>query len=157
MRKLSAFTSPRPYGGGFLLFGALAVMLFASVPARAANVTVNLKLGAVGYEVPVKHCLSLSVPAGAGGAAVLNAAVAARCIDSYKTQSFGGSTFVTCVDPGPAEICQQGDGLVSFWAYYKNGYTQTASIDRFNAAAGDELGLVYTNFLVCPTYPDCPL
>lgn len=165
MRSILALPSPQPSGWGFAFFKRTAfvrtVAAFALVaavvagasPAAAANVTVTLRLSAGAYAAAFETC-NVSVVAGGNGRAVLSAAVASGCIDSYQT-SFGGA-YLTCVDPGAAELCELGSGLVTFWAVYEDG-VMSDGIAAFRAAAGKELGLSYTNFLTCPQYPNCPL
>lgn len=156
MRKRFAFSIPSPRGGGFLL-AAVIVASSAMLPAQAANVTVGLRVSLGGYAASIVDC-DVSVAQGANGSAVLAAADRAGCIASYQTGTFTGfGTYVQCIDPNAISICEQGGGLVTFWAYYKNGANQVLGIDAFNAAAGDELALIYTNFATCPTYPECPL
>jgi len=162
MRRILALPSSQPSGWGFLIqkrrVAAVAiiagVLAGGAVPARAANVSVTLRLSVGAYSAAVKTC-AVTVPSGATGGTVLSNAVAQGCIAGYETDA--GGAYVTCVDPGAASICQIGDGLVTFWAVYEDGRTSEIGIGGFHAAAGKELGLSYTNFLTCPTYPDCPL
>ncbi len=183
MRILVSASSPLPQGRGFLfgngrflfgsrrfLFGsrrliAVAVAvgaLLVAVPAHAVNVTVKLRVSVGGYAGAVKQCSGLSVPEGSGGLVVLAKAKQDGCIGSYASAQFSGlGSYVTCIDPKLApvatSVCEVAEGLVTYWAYYKNGTVQQIGVDGFNAKAGDELALAYTNFGTCLTYPDCPL
>ncbi|HEX9696566.1 MAG TPA: hypothetical protein VGB64_09685 [Actinomycetota bacterium] len=127
----------------------------AGAPAHAATVTVAVRIAAGGHAAAIKDCPAVSVPAGANGGAVLTAAVAQGCIRSFQTHSSGA--YVTCIDPGATPVCEIGDGLVAFWAVYEDGDVSETGISGFTAAQGKELAFAYTNFLACPTYPDCPL
>lgn len=139
-----------------LAFSALLAVAALAAPAHAANVTVKLRISAGGYAAALVQCDGLSVPDGANGVSVLQAATSKGCIGGFKTTTFAFGTYVTCVTVN-VEVCEQAGGLATFWAYYKNGAMATTGIDQFNAKAGNELALAYTNFATCPTYPDCPL
>lgn len=131
----------------------LAALALAAVatPAHAADVTVSLALSA-GRHAPTGSACTLTVPAGADGIAVLDAAVARACITSYQTVTYPGfGTFVTCVD----SVCgQSGTGTVgTYWNMYENGVSTGYGVDGFTADAGDELGFAYQVFCfaaVCP-------
>lgn len=160
MRDVFALPSPQPSGWGISLFkrviavaAVAATVVAGAAPARAATVTVRLRLSAGAYTAAFKTC-AVSVPSGATGVGVLSAAVSGGCIAGYTVTNAG--QYLTCVDPGAASICEIGGGLVTFWAVYDNG-VPSDGIGVFRASAGRELGLSYTNFATCPTYPDCPL
>lgn len=124
---------------------AMAVITGSGVtPAHASNVNVKFGVSA-GYWAPTGAACTVSVPAGANGLAVLDAAVADGCILSYDTQSFGGQPYVSCIN----EICQIADGLVSFWAMFENSPIPAEyGAGDFRADEGDELVFAYTNFAV---------
>lgn len=125
---------------------ALAALVLAasSTPAHAAGVTVSLALSA-GTYAPTGAACTVSVPAGADGIAVLDAAVAKACIVSYDTVTFSGfGTFVQCID----EVCgNAGTGTVgTYWNMYENGVSTAYGVDGFSADNGDELGFSYRAF-----------
>lgn len=130
---------------------AAAVAAAVATPAHAANVTVSLALSA-GRHAPTGAACTLSVPAGADGVAVLDAAVAQGCLLSYDTVTYPGfGTFVTCLN----EVCgHAGTGTVgTYWNMYENGASTWYGVDGFVADAGDELGFAYQAFcfeVVCP-------
>lgn len=160
MRNVLALSAPQPSTGwGFRISKriALAMLMVAAigvaVPAHAATVSMTLRIAAGGNPGAVKTC-PVSVPAGANGKAVLDAAVASRCITSYQTNS--GGAYLTCIDPGAAPVCEVGDGLVTFWAIYVDGRTAEQGILGFSAAQGRQLTFAYTSWLACAaTYPNC--
>jgi hypothetical protein len=130
---------------------AAAVTAALATPAHAASVPVSLALSA-GTHAPTGAACALSVPAGANGLAVLDAAVAQGCLVSYDTVTYPGfGTFVTCLD----EVCgNAGTGTVgTYWNMYENGASTWYGVDGFVADAGDELGFAYQAFcfeVVCP-------
>ena len=137
------------------LFTRLAVAATAlaalATPAHAADVTVQFSV-TVGAYAPTGAACTLTVPAGADGLAVLNAAVARACITSYDTQTFPGfGTFVTCIN----NVCgQPGNGTIgTYWNMYENGVSTSYGVDGFTSNAGDELAFAYRVFCfaaVCP-------
>jgi hypothetical protein len=131
---------------------ALTAALATAAPAHAApTVTVSLAVSA-GTYAPTGAACGLVVDAGADGVAVLDAAVAARCIVSYRTQTFPGfGTFVSCID----EVC--GTALTgatgTYWNMSENGASTAYGVDGFSADAGDELGFAYRAYCfeaLCP-------
>lgn len=130
---------------------AAAALAALATPAHAADVTVGFALS-VGTYAPTGAACPVSVPAGADGIAVLDAAVARACITSYSTVTYPGfGTFVTCID----NVCgQPGTGTAgTYWNMYENGVSTGYGVDGFSAGAGDELGFAYRVFCfaaVCP-------
>jgi hypothetical protein len=124
---------------------ALAAVALVAAPAHAdANVTVSLALSA-GTYVPTGAACALSVPAGADGIAVLDAAVAAHCITSYDTQTFVGiGTYVSCIDSVCARTLTGNAG--TYWEMTENGAATAYGVDGFTAGAGDVLGFDYTGY-----------
>lgn len=126
----------------FLLVGLFAL----SVPAQAAPTTVTLKVS-LGKPSPASitraEC-TVNVETGADGIAVLEAAVAKRCILSYQLQTFGNGHFVSCID----QVC----GVVAtYWAMRENSSYTDYGVDGFAAASGDVLWFAYEEFVTC--YP----
>lgn len=123
---------------------AVAVLGGAVTPAQAQDVTVKFGVSA-GYWAPTGAICPVSVAPGADGVAVLNAALAKGCITSYDTVSFGGKPFLSCLDG----VCQQADGLVTFWAMFDSSPVPAEyGLAEFRADEGDELVFAYTNFAV---------
>ena len=155
MRSTRIYRSPCHSGKGFLFRGvaALAIMVGTVAPARAANVSVQLALGA-GHYAPTGAACAVSVPSGADGVAVLDAAVAQKCIISYHTVQFGSGTFVDCIN----EVC--GDAATGFfltyWALYWDGVAAPAGVDAFRAGTQGELGFSYVTWLNCALPPEVP-
>lgn len=125
--------------------------LVAIAPARAdTEVRFQLSVGLASPPAPaIADCAV--VPSSQGGLAVLDAAVESGCIDAYKTETYPGlGAYVSCVTPhGLPELCQQGGGVVTFWALWVNDEAAQSGISSLTFAAGDELELSYTNFLTC--------
>ena len=130
-----------------ITIAALALCAVAT-PAHASDVTVQFGLSA-GTYAPTGAACTLSVPAGADGIAVLDAAVAAHCIASYRTTSFPFGTFVSCIN----EVCGQDTGVAeagtfagAYWNMYDNGTSAGYGVDGFTADAGDELAFAYQTY-----------
>jgi hypothetical protein len=135
-----------------LLCGALA--LGVATPARAASVSVSFGVSLVGYA-PTGAACPLTVPAGSDGVAVLDAAVDAGCITSYRSHSsppFG--EFVDCIDEvcgAPAEAM-----FLTYWKYWLNGAPASSGVSFYSAEAGDELVFSYSTWAGCLAVPDDP-
>ena len=133
------------------VLAAAALALAAAAPAHAANVTVTLSVSAARYARTGAAC-TLSVPAGANGIAVLDAAVAQGCLVSYDTVTYPGfGTFVTCLD----QVCGNATAgsVGTYWNMYENGVSTGYGVDAFSAASGDDLGFAYKVYCfaaVCP-------
>jgi len=102
---------------------------------------------------------TVTVPSGSDGTDVLDAAVAAGCIDGWDFQThptFG--TFVTGITgPGGADgtdargdagfVCNaptvSGDLFYSFWGIELNGGASPTGVDGYGAADGDSLRFEY--------------
>jgi imidazole glycerol phosphate synthase subunit HisF len=132
---------------------ALTAAFATAAPAHATpTVLVSFAVSA-GTYAPTGAACPLVVDAGADGVAVLDAAVAAHCIVSYRAQTFPGfGTFVSCID----EVC--GTALTgttgTYWNMYENGASTAYGADGFSAAAGDELGFAYQAYCfeaLCPS------
>lgn len=123
-----------------LLAATAAAVATTALPAHAASVTVHLALSA-GTYAPTGAACTLSVPAGADGVAVLDAAVAAHCIVSYVAVPSSFGTYVACID----EVCGTAvtSGTGGYWNMYENGVSTGYGVDGFAAANGDELGFAY--------------
>lgn len=122
-----------------LTIAALAAGTAFAPAAHATNVTVTFGLS-VGTYLPTGGACTLSVPSGADGVTVLEAAKTAHCIVSYQTVSFGFGRFVTCID----EVCGQSLGADgTYWNMYENGVSTTYGVDDFVANNGDELEFAY--------------
>ena len=121
---------------------SLACALVMAIPANAST-AVNVKLRiSLASRTATKASCDLSIPAGANGIAVLDAAVSSGCISSYKTEDFGFGRYVSCID----EICEQ---LGTYWAMYENGAYTSYGISDFVADQNDELGFNYEQYLTC--------
>jgi hypothetical protein len=130
-----------------VLLCTLAVLALSLSPARAADVTVDFGLSAGAYA-PTALC-ALSVPDGADGIAVLDAAVEARCIESYESQDFGElGAFVNCIN----HICGQfvptpAASAGTYWAFYVDGAPSQTGVSFYEASAGSEVAFVYEGFV----------
>lgn len=124
----------------------VAAMLGGAPPAAASDVSVVLTAAGPG---PVTHsggqaatACPLTVAENADGVAVLDAAVAAGCIGSYSTVTFGEfGRFLDCIDG----VCAGGDPAGAgcwFWAMHENGLPTAYGVDGFRAADGDVLSFL---------------
>ncbi len=126
---------------------ALAASLAAGPPAQATSSTVVFS-AAFGPSVathtadsPAAAC-EVTVAGGADGAAVLDAAMASGCIDSYTVNSFDFGTFLHCIDG----VCGDADPLGAgcwYWAMHLNGMPTEYGLDGYRAADGDVLSFVF--------------
>lgn len=120
-------------------------------PASAADVAVHFQVSvgtAAPPAVPISEC-SVSVPAGADGVAVLDAAEREGCIDSYEGSNdpqFG--FFLECVNG----LCET---PVTYWAFYENNDLASYGLGSFTAEAGDEVEVSYQTWLPCLTPAGC--
>jgi hypothetical protein len=138
----------RPLTTALLTAAALAA---PSAAHASSDVTVYLALS-VGTYAPTGAACQLSVPAGANGLTVLEAATARPCIVQYSTASFPCcGTFVTCID----FVC--GTPLTTthgtYWNMYENGVSTSYGVNGFSADDGDVLGFAYKVYcfdVVCP-------
>src|SRR2546428_1357163 len=124
----------------------VALSLAAFSPARsAANVTVVLSVdyGArAGAQSTGSAACPLSVPQGSDGIAVLNAAVANRCISSYST-TFGGG-YITCVSGVCEGRLNAAVPVCAYWAIISTDVNaMNNGILAFSADNGDVLELSY--------------
>jgi hypothetical protein len=107
---------------------------------------VTFGLGAAHY-VPDGAVCTLSVPTGANGIAVLDAAVAKGCIASYHTQHTSLGDFVDCIDG----VC--GDtatgAYLTYWALYWDGTAASAGVDDFRAGTEHDLSFSYVTWVNC--------
>lgn len=129
------------------LFLVAAAVASGAMPAQAANVTVEFGLAA-GTHAPTGALCPVSVPAGADGVAVLDAAVEEGCIVSYDTvtdPTFGA--YVTCID----EVCQApAEAMtITYWKLFIDGAAATQGVSFYEAGAGDELVFSYTTWAGC--------
>ncbi len=153
-------SDPLPNGKGSFVTGRLIVAalvcstaLFVSAPAHAANVSVTLRVSPVTSASPVElTSCAVSVPESSDGIAVLDAAKASGCIDSYKATSYSFGTFVTCID-GLCAIAEGtdslADSLVTFWMMSVNKATTSYGVDAYHAKAGDVLEFSYAVSVLC--------
>jgi hypothetical protein len=156
------FSAPLPKGKGLLFGGRLHTATFAvlmsaialtAIPAHAANVSVTLRISpaAPASPVEIKSC-AVSVPALADGIAVLDAAKASHCIDSYETVQFGEGAFITCID----DLCGLPNGtglgvdsLITFWMMSVNKTIVNYGVNQYRAHASDVLEFSYTVSVFC--------
>lgn len=122
-----------------------AAVTVAGAPAGATStVTVNFGVSA-GRHLPTGVACPVSVPAGANGIAVLNAAVAKRCIESYRTVSYPFGVFVDCINRicgAPAEAF-----YLTYWNMYENGVSTSYGVSQFVAHQNDELVFAYATWV----------
>lgn len=122
---------------------AVALLALGAPLANASTDTVTFSL-TLGHESApsIKTC-AVSVPAGANGGDVLDAATSAGCISGWTFDTFGGARFVTSIDG----IAQQ-TGV--FWAYYVNEEMPCGSLcgidDPGLIVAGDNVEFVYRDW-----------
>lgn len=133
---------------------AVAIAAATVVPAQAAaTVAVTLDVSLGDDRVDHARC-GLTVPAGADGFDILDAAVAKGCIDSYESVDYGAyGRFLTCIDgicgvdaptwALPVPVAYAG----STWNLTINDRFATVGLDAYAARAGDEVGLTYTAYL----------
>lgn len=93
----------------------------------------------------------LTLPAGADGVAVLDAAVAAGCIDGYTLTPFGNDVFLECVDgagpkPEICTVCPPPFLACAYWALYYDGFYASEGLRGFHAGEERELGLSFEAF-----------
>lgn len=130
----------------FTLASAVVLGAFATTPAHAA-VTVTFGLSA-GTYAPTGAACALSVPAGADGLAVLDAAKAKGCIASYKAVGPGQfGYYIACIN----EVCgDETSGMyATYWGMYENGVATGYGVSDFRAAPGDDLTFAYTTWAGC--------
>ena len=130
-----------------LVLSAVAVLATLSfVPAQAADVSVAFGLSA-GTYAPAAVC-SLSVPPGADGVDVLDAARDAGCIESYETQDFPEfGAFVSCIN----RVCAQfvptpAASAGTYWAFYVDGVASQTGVSFYEASEGSEVLFAYEAF-----------
>lgn len=131
----------------------VVLSLFGAVPAaRADNVEVKFGISA-GYWLPTGAACTVSVPAGASGVAVLDAALANLCIAEYSLRYFtccGNFVYSINFVPGPVD----GDPLgTTFWMMFENGAATGYGVDGFSADPGDELVFAYAAWPPCLVVP----
>jgi len=131
-----------------LMLPALAAVGIGVVPAAHATTTVHLDVS-IATVVPQASC-DVSVPDNANGVAVLDAAVASGCIDSYEVREDG---FLTCIN----QLCGAPDEAlnITYWAIYVDGaYASKGIRDLTFPTDGTTLGLSYetwvTGFVPAP-------
>lgn len=92
---------------------ALALLLaIAALPhAVAADVAVDLSLGAGAHLAPSVKACEVVIPAGSNAGDLLDAATASGCISGWEYDDSFGARFVTCIDG----VCAP---LGTFWAFY---------------------------------------
>lgn len=136
-----------------VVLAAMAAVGIA-MPARADNVTVQFGLSA-GTYVPTGGACEVSVAKDADGVAVLDAAVANRCIVSYHKQQFGSmGYYIDCID----EVCgDSASGMyVTYWAMYEDGVApQDHGVSGFRSAEGKELTFAFTSWAPCLAPTGC--
>lgn len=125
------------------LVAATATTVGTAMPAHAAGVNVTFGLSA-GTWAPTGAACSLFVEAGADGTAVLDAAVAAHCIVSYRATATSFGTYIECIDEVCAEPAAPNAG--SYWSMFENGAETGYGVDGFSAGEGDDLTFAYTGY-----------
>lgn len=136
-----------------LVAGLLATGIAAGpigAPASAADVAVGFQVSAgtaAPPGVPLSDC-AVSVPSGANGVAVLDAAEAKGCIDSYSGSNTEFGYFLECVNG----ICGT---AVTYWALYLDDTFSNVGLSSYEARAGDEVEVSYQTWLACQTPLGC--
>jgi hypothetical protein len=126
----------------------LAVCINLVVPARpaAAATTVHLDVN-LAVAAPLASC-DVGVPDGANGLAVLDAAVAAGCIDSYDSATFPGlGEKVTCID----DLCETPDATLNAltWVIYVDGRAADLGVSSLTFPAhGSRLAFSYEPWVI---------
>lgn len=153
--RASRIATPLPYGKGFsvpraILVPAVLALALAFAPAHAANVTVTFGLSA-GVHAATGTACPVSVPAGADGISVLDAAKAKGCIVSYHKQHYSGGDLVDCIN----EVCGAPPEAMyaTYWSMYVDGKATIYGVNDFRAADGKDLAFVYTSWLPCAAHP----
>lgn len=128
-------------------------LLSAAAPlasSQSADVTVVLLFNAGNHLAPGVPC-PVSVPAGADGAALLDAAVASGCILSWSAVEYSFGSFVTCIN----DVCSHDAGEYAapaaglegtFWALSENLHLTSYGIDGVRADEGDVVGFTYEDY-----------
>lgn len=149
MRRSRIAITPLPTGKGFSFRGLAAALVVAAASAApgtyaATGVPVTLRISTLTYANVDRTC-TVNVPAGADGVAVLDAALAAKCVKGFMLASFSGGHFLDCVDDGVnGNRC--GDPAPTYLRYWAMRVQCTATsygIDDFKSHAGDELTFSY--------------
>jgi len=119
----------------------LAVWSVGALPAQASTTAVDFSVDLAG-AAPIADC-TVTVSTGANGLAVLDAAVADGCIDSYDTATFPGfGEYVTCIN----DICE---AVVTFWALYVDDEFATKGVSSLSFPSdGSAMGLSYEQWVV---------
>ncbi len=128
-----------------LSLAAAAALAVVPAPAHAVNVTVGFGIS-VGTHLPTGQFCPVDVPAGANGLAVMDAAVAAGCIESYETEVYPFGAYVRCINrvcAAPPEAL-----FLTYWHMYENGVSTSYGVSDFVASSGDQLVFAYTTWLV---------
>ena len=128
-----------------------AIAAFGAMPAHAApaDVTLDVTLLEPFVAVPVAGTCAVSIPEGADGFEVLDAALGSGCIGSYEATGsendpFG--RFLVCVN----DVCDPtGDGTALYWRFGVNGQAASVGLDQFEAADRDALSVSLTTWAGC--------
>lgn len=126
-----------------VLFLALSLAALAFVPAAAGadgRVNANLDVGFFG-AVPYKSC-SVTVADGTNVGGLLDAAVAAGCLESWEAASFPGfGRYVTSIDGIP-------ETAATYWAFYVDGAYSDYGIDDTTVLDGHTYEFQYEQWAV---------
>lgn len=139
--------------------GVVAAFLAVGISARAdgnVSVTLHVDLAQYGTGATLAEC-DVSVPEEADGIAVLNAAEAQGCIDSWTPKEFPFGTYVECINDICAHeifIVDRSAGAGTYWAMRENGDYTLYGVDGFEAQAGDELSFTYETWGLTPLPSD---
>lgn len=129
---------------GALAASSLVASLLLAAPSDAATpVTVEFGLSA-GTATPTGAACPVTVPEGANGLAVLDAAVAKRCIVSYKAETYSFGAFISCIN----EVCGAPPEALwlTYWEMAVDGVCSTYGVSDFRAAEGKQLTFSYTTW-----------
>lgn len=114
------------------------LLLLSTVPA-AGTATVHFSATLL-HTGTLADC-DVSVPNGANGAAVLDAAVAQGCILSWSGTSYDFGTFVDCIN----YVCS---AVATFWEMSDAQGPTAYGIDLYSAQDGGVLAFDYTQWVV---------
>lgn len=114
------------------------LLLLTAVPAAG---TATVHFSATLLQTGTLAECGVSVPSGANGAAVLDAAVAQGCILSWSGTTYPFGTFVDCIN----FVCS---ATATFWEMFDANGSTDYGIDLYSAQDGGVLSFDYTQWVV---------
>lgn len=120
---------------------ALLLPALALLPLAGADGTVTVHLVVDTFVgAPALASCDVDVPAGADGAAVLDAAVANGCILEWTAGSYPGlGRYVTSIDHVSEE-------LGTYWSFVVDGEYASYGIDLYHAEQGSTIRFAYDQY-----------